>query len=38
MLTHDDGEDLSLILVILEPMDILPIELEGWGDYCDWTF
>jgi len=38
MLTHDDGENLSLMLVILETMDILPIELEGWGDYCDWTF
>lgn len=37
MLTHDDGENLSLNLVILEPMEILPIEVEGWGDYCDWT-
>ena len=38
MLTHDDGENLSLNLVILEPMEVLPIELEGWGDYCDWTY
>lgn len=37
MFTHDDGENLSLILVTLEPFNILPVELEGWGDYCDWT-
>jgi Tol biopolymer transport system component len=37
MLTHDDGESLSLVLVNLEPFDMLSIELEGWGDYCDWT-
>ena len=37
MLTHDDGEDLYLMLVLLETMEVIPIELEGWGDYCDWT-
>jgi Tol biopolymer transport system component len=37
MLTHDDGENLELYLVMLEPLEIIPIELEGWGDYCDWT-
>jgi Tol biopolymer transport system component len=37
MLTHDDGEDLYLTLVLLETMEVIPIELEGWGDYCDWT-
>jgi hypothetical protein len=37
MLTHDDGEDLYLMLVLLELMEVIPIDLEGWGDYCDWT-
>jgi dipeptidyl aminopeptidase/acylaminoacyl peptidase len=37
MFTHDDGDNLSLMLVKLETLEILPIALDGWGDYCDWT-